>query len=51
MAHQRHSNAVENFFSVLKSHIQKDELVRSAALLDSVQTSLSRYILFRYSFV
>ena len=40
--YQHYTNAIENFFSVLKSYIQKDEIVGRAALLRSVQTSIGK---------
>tara|TARA_B110000046_G_scaffold156654_1_gene167549 strand:- start:289 stop:603 length:315 start_codon:yes stop_codon:yes gene_type:complete len=40
--YQHYTNAIENFFSVLKSHIQKDEIVGRAALLRSVRTSIGK---------
>lgn len=38
--YQHYTNAIENFFSVMKSHIQKEELVGRAALLRSIPKAL-----------
>ena len=38
--YQHYTNAIENFFSVLKSHIQKEGLVGRRALISSVQKAI-----------
>ena len=38
--YQHYTNAIENFFSVMKSHIQKEELAGKAALLRSIPKAL-----------
>ena len=40
--YQHYTNAIETFFSVMKSHIQKEELIGRAALLRSIPKALER---------
>ena len=48
MPYQHYTNAIENLFRVLKSHIQKDEIVGRAALLRSVRTSIGKIVPSQY---
>jgi len=40
--YQHYTNPIENFFSVLKSHIQKDKAIGRDAIIQSVRTSITK---------
>ena len=46
--YQHYTNAIENFFSVMKSHIQKDRGIGWHALLSSVKAAIQKITTIQY---